>query len=230
MLDASSAIVTLCHRRTQAAQEQSFDIVSQEQGFVTIQIGATSTLARFLATMRLPVEQGNNTHIQKQQNVETHKYAYTATTQMQRYVTRRKSHAAAQKPTTCRKEFRLCSSSQSCVQNFHTQMFKLFQVFKMLKCSKCVQARNHLFFPCSGKFPQSEDFQPCPYFPLGPYVIKRLHSLLPTVRSLLSSESSLVVMFARVALFASASGGCEPFSGNSTLFYCPPSSPTPPSS
>ena len=145
-------------------------------------------LARFLATMRLPAEQGNNTHIQKQQNVETHKYAYTATTQMQRYVTRRKSHAAAQKPTTCRKEFRLCSSSQSCVQNFHTQMFKLFKVFKMLKCSKCVQARNHLFFPCSGKFPQSEDFQPCPYFPLGPYVIKRLHSLLPTVRSLLCSE------------------------------------------
>ena len=70
MLDASSAIVTLCHRRTQEAQEQSCDIVSQEQGFVTIQIGATSTLARFLATMRLPVEQGNNTQIQKQQNVE----------------------------------------------------------------------------------------------------------------------------------------------------------------
>ena len=61
MLDASSAIVTLCHRRTQAAQEQSCDIVSQEQGFVTIQIGATSTLARFLATstcaIRLLVEQ-----------------------------------------------------------------------------------------------------------------------------------------------------------------------------
>ena len=142
MLDASSAIVTLCHRRTQAAQEQSFDIVSQEQGFVTIQIGATSTLARFLATMRLPVEQGNNTHIQKQQNVETHKYAYTATTQMQRYVTRRKSYAAAQKPTTCRKEFRLCSSSQSCVQNFlysnvqTVQSVQNAQMFKMCSSSQ----------------------------------------------------------------------------------------------
>ena len=160
-------------------------------------------LARFLATytsaMRLPVEQQNKTQIKR--NVETHKYAYTATTQMQRYVTRRKSHAAAQKPTTCRKEFRLCSSSQSCVQNFHTQMFKLFKVFKMLKCSKCVQARNHLFFPCSGKFPQSEDFQPCTYFPLVAHVIKRLHSLLPTERSLLSSEF----------FFSSDVGLCCPF-------------------
>ena len=132
MLDASSAIVTLCHRRTQAAQEQSFDIVSQEQGFVTIQIGATSTLARFLATMRLPVEQGNNTHIQKQQNVETHKYAYTATTQMQRYVTRRKSHAA-QKPTTCRKNSDFAQA--------RNPVFKIF-ILKCSNCSKCSKCSN----------------------------------------------------------------------------------------
>ena len=128
--------------------------------------------------MRLPVEQGNNTQMQKQQNVEIHKYAIMHIQQQC------KCRDMQQKGSP----MLLRSSSQSCVQNFHAQMFKMFRIFKYSKCSKCVQARNPILFPCSGKFPQSRDFQLCPYFPLGPHVIKRLHSLLPTVRSLLSSE------------------------------------------